>query len=582
MASIKVNYENLEAAIKAVDKKVDIVKKYINSLNDISDQLDDLNSKHECFPVTMEWIEALHYKLNHYEAKLEELSYLCGSVIGIFEKKENELSVNAQKLKEFNSSVASKELYKLVTGKEGQLNITGKTIDKLKDKDLTGAYKTSYSTWNNTKLSSLKGRDWIDRDKVAEVTGAFVATKATSTRDENPSNATTSPKVSTPKASGSGNSSNNVFSSAGVFAGGTAAVAGSALSGVTATTPTTTTDEEKTTAETETKDTKSTSEKYLEILQEKYNEIKTSLEEKQQAALDKAISDASNNANATDANNNQTTNPTQNNTTEITDKIDAAKTEINNNISNTENKITDKMEEVKQAVEEKSKPVEQPQQTTTKVVEKPVVKQTPTETVEKVPEAPKTETTPVTPNPVEEPVEPTPVETDPSIPDESDIDTPEPKHTVVPKDDSSTVTKVPKEESSGSSSSSGGASKVVPVVAGVAAAGAAGVGTKIYLDSKSAPENKYINEEFVVDDSDYTASNYETAEVGTDADLLHEESSTYTTRANSETTDSKDDMLGDGISDDLTYGMNVTDNDMTFDESTPYEAIDNYEMGETH
>ena len=56
MASIKVNYENLEAAQKAVDEKVDIVKKYINSLNDISDQLDDLNSKHECFPVTMEWI----------------------------------------------------------------------------------------------------------------------------------------------------------------------------------------------------------------------------------------------------------------------------------------------------------------------------------------------------------------------------------------------------------------------------------------------------------------------------------------------------------------------------------------------
>ena len=104
----------------------------------------------------------------------------------------------------------------------------------------------------------------------------------------------------------------------------------------------------------------------------------------------------------------------------------------------------------------------------------------------------------------------------------------------------------------------------------------------MYLDNKSAPENTYINEEFVVDDSDYAASNYETAEVGTDADLLHEESSTYTTRSNSETTDSKDDMLDNGISDDLTYGMKMTDDNVSFDESTPYEAVDNYEIGETH
>ena len=250
------------------------------------------------------------------------------------------------------------------------------------------------------------------------------------------------------------------------------------------------------------------------------------------------------------------------------------------------------MEEVKKTVEENAHkettpaPTEntQPQQTTPAPVAKepvqaaqPKVEQSKVEAPKTEPSEPTTET-PAPTDPVEtEPVDPNPIE-------EPVVEDPEPVHTKIPEDDSSsTVTKVPSEEpKSSSSSSSGGASKVVPVIAGVAAAGAAGVGTKIYLDNKSAPENTYINEEFVVDDSDYSASTAETAEIGTDTDLLQEETSSYTTRANSETTDSKDDMLDSGIGDDLTYGMKMTDDNVSFDESTPYEAIDNYEMGETH
>ena len=536
MSKIAVNYDLIyNTANNIINSVSSSQTQTIDKLNDILDQINTQSVEHDnCFSEELNIVSDISEKIIEKLNKLIELGANSLEVAKSFEELDNSggllTGTVAKKLQKavgkIDSKWAKENIEKISKG--AKLKLT---------KTLTGA-ETQINNWVSKQPSVSKGSSSSGITSSISTGGTTNSKKDDDTSAVKVATAASSPLLALASAAGIDNE----------------------------------------TIEKATNDTKNFINNIMEDVKDKYNEYKTTLTEKQPSALDTAIIDANKN------NNNQTSNPTQN-TTEIGDKVDAAKTEINNNISNAENKLTDKMEEVKQTVEEKSKPVTPAQPTTTtKVVEKPVVKQTPTKSVEKAPETPKTVTTPAPTKPVEKTIKtPTPTEKDPNISDDGNTGVPEPKHTTIPKDDTTIVKTVPKPETSkNSSTSSGNASKVIPVIAGVAAAGAAGVGTKIYLDSKSAPENKYINEEFVVDDSDYTASHYESAEIGNDeTDLLKEE--TYRTRANSETTDeSKEDKQSDAIADDMTYGMNFQDNDITFDETTPYEAIDNYEIGETH
>ena len=486
MSKIAVNYDSIyNTANNIINSVSSSQTQTIDKLNDILDQINTQSVEHDnCFSEEINIVSDISEKIIEKLNKLLELGQNSLEVAKSFEELDDSggllTGTVAKKLQaavgKIDSKWAKDNLEKISKG--AKLKLT---------KTLTGA-ETQINNWVSKQPSVSKGSS-----SSGITTGIITGVTTNSKKDDDTSAVKVATAASSPLLA--------LASAAGI---------------------------DNETIEKATNDTKNFINNIMEDVKDKYNEYKTTLTEKQPSALDTAIIDANKN------NNNQTSNPTQS-TTEIGDKVDAAKTEINNNISNAENKLTDKMEEVKQTVEEKSKPVTPAQPTTTtKVVEKPVVKQTPTKSVEKAPETPKTETTPVTSKPVEKTIEtPTPTEKDPNISD-------------------------------------------------VAAAGAAGIGTKIYLDSKSAPENKYINEEFVVDDSDYTASNHESAEIGNDeTDLLKEE--TYRTRTNSETTDeSKEDKQSDAIADNMTYGMNFQDNDITFDETTPYEAIDNYEIGETH
>ena len=93
-------------------------------------------------------------------------------------------------------------------------------------------------------------------------------------------------------------------------------------------------------------------------------------------------------------------------------------------------------------------------------------------------------TAPVEPEPIEpEPVEPDPVEPETEVPEET-----EPIEPVEPEtpSESGTHQTIPIDTTVDKKSSS---SSAIPIIAGIAAAGAAGIGTKIYLDRKSNNDN---------------------------------------------------------------------------------------------
>lgn len=585
MSRVYISYEKLVQAVQTLNN----FDTYIDSLNGgigiVSNELAELDSKHSCFGVTKQWIEGIQYKINHYSEKTEELIYLSSSLKDLFIEKEGEMIIDANKLPEFNKSVASQELYKLMTGaKEGYLNLS---VDELGQTvaDDTGTYSIKNAKWSNTYLSELTGREWLDKGKIEKLTAANTAPIVYSTQTSQED-----PKTGDNGNSGGGGNYGN--SGRGQTTGAGSITTLDTVGALNATPKTNTeitskteTQEQNTelelkeaktddgavklnNSETTVEDTDTKVRKIVDTLKAKMEDRTNLLKEKQQAAIDKILE------------NNKSSE------TNTTDKVDTAKTEIKEAVTNVENKMNDKMEEVKQAVEEKSKPV---------------VNETPKQSSEpKASVAPKHEVATSTPAVTEEPKTETPSDTEPTTDLPSDTeptietprsddstDIPAPVHKTDPEEDI-TITKVPKETTDSSSTSSSSTStepnKVIPVVAGVAAAGAAGAGTKIYLDRKSAPTTNFTNEEFVVDDSDYSASNYETAEISSgETNLLKDESSsTYTTRANSETTDSEEEIYKDAIADDLSYDDNLKDTNITFDETTPYEAIDNYEMGETH
>ena len=591
MATNYIDYEKLYNAQGALRNQIDDILDLIAEIKEIKNNIETIKETHDGFGTSLTWAQDILERLREYRALYSTIATYCRDAISIFKNAEGD--IDPEKLKDFNKSRTGKDFYKILTGEEGnlELQLEGKNlISKTKDNQLIGNI-----WWSRSKLKdNMTKKYWEDvtAEELEHLTGATVAKEAKSNQPAankgKAQQATNNGGGGSQSYSGGGSGVSTptltTMGTAGLGIGGAAAGIGSAISGGSTTVGETAAsskeekDKKESVEETKTDETKTTEtttdQKTGDTTTTTTQVEETKTEETKDTALDSILKGA------------ETTK------TELKTAVDNAKTEVKDALKASENNLTDKMEEVKKTVEENAHkettpaPTEntQPQQTTPAPVAKEPVQAAQPKVEQPKVEAPKTEPseptteTPAPTDPVEtEPVDPNPIE-------EPVVEDPEPVHTKIPEDDStSTVTKVPSEEpKSSSSSSSGGASKVVPVIAGVAAAGAAGVGTKIYLDNKSAPENTYINEEFVVDDSDYSASTAETAEVGTDTDLLQEETSSYTTRANSETTDSKDDMLDSGIGDDLTYGMKMTDDNVSFDESTPYEAIDNYEMGETH
>ena len=592
MAKNYIDYDKLYLAQKKLKDQIDDLTDLIKDIKNIEDSIQQLQVTHESFQTNINWAQDIKERLREYRGLYRTLVKWCIDAITIFEGTENDLSINADKLREFNKSDTARDWEIILTGKKGGLNLQ---LDKETNLLKESSADTKDIKWTSSKVkNTMYGKTWneISKKELKSLTGATVVDGAKSNQPAS----NDGKKQTTPTNSGGGSQSYSggrsgvstpkltTMGTAGLGIGGAAAGIGSAISGGTTSVGETAAsskeekDKKESVEETKTDETKTTEtttdQKTGDTTTNTTQVEETKTEETKDTALDSILKGA------------ETTK------TELKTAVDNAKTEVKDALKASENNLTDKMEEVKKTVEEnahkETTPAQtentQAQQTTPAPVQKEPVQAAQPKVEQPKVEAPKTEPseptteTPAPTDPVEtEPVDPKPIE-------EPVVEDPEPVHTKIPEDDSSsTVTKVPSEEpKSSSSSSSGGASKVVPVIAGVAAAGAAGVGTKIYLDNKSAPENTYINEEFVVDDSDYSASTAETAEIGTDTDLLQEETSSYTTRANSETTDSKDDMLDSGIGDDLTYGMKMTDDNVSFDESTPYEAIDNYEMGETH
>ena len=514
MSKTIINSNNLNKAINELKYKSVYIDKLMSEMDNLSDEVAKINMDHNCFPITTRWIEAVQSKLNHYGAKIDELKYLCQSVVDIFSSTSEKAKASTNLIKEFNESpyylTARQDLYRLLTGKEGELKLTYNNNEL--GSNVTGAYKTSFSNWNNTILNELKGRDWLTKEKIEEVTKALTTGKAASIINSNltPNNTTE-------------------------ITGGESASSSSS-------TKTSSEKQLNTLNKSPLRDYSDSNKSTMSELTtpktgENTSSTITTDDTKQKAALDTMLSNTNNaESSASVQNNSQSSQSTQ----------------------STEKAVNpDRMKQAQKSVEVKSQP-----SSPTTSGEKTVTNQPSTST-----DVPKEK--------IEKP-------SSGSSPIEPDISTPEPKHKTIPKDGSTTVTKVPKTETAKqTSTSSGNASKVIPVIAGVAAAGAAGIGTKIYLDNKSKEDTGYTNEEFVIDDSDYKATNYESAEINTnDTDLLKEES--YTTRSNSESSTSSEEVYEEGISDDMTYGMNFQDNDITFDETTPYEAIDNKEIGETH
>ena len=550
-----IDYKGLTAAWEALHEKTAKIEAIQTKVNSISKNLDTLQTDHNGFSSTGAIIEELNSKLNHYYAKVETLKQYCVDICSMFSQEEDDAKVIFENIQYFANSQTGREINQLLTGEYAPLSLEYK--DGKWKTEITGASKAN-SNWNNTRLSKIDidGKDWskLSKKEIEEYTKTVVVEQANSTLGEENVETTSYGKRS------SGGGGGAAYTASAVTAGATAGA--TALANEVAET-TKTTDEKE-----ENKDETKDENKELTTLENKENKDDTKAATSTEKVTDteNVTDDTKEDTTKTDTSAENKINETiEKGKEEIKEAVDSGKEEIKEAAANVEAKASDKMAEVRQTVAEKSGGRSSAPATSTPI--------------EDVKEEPKVEE-PTTDLPPEDEVTP-PTEN----PTEPDIDIPEPSHSSEPTD-GATITKTPSGASDtptpDDSVPSSSGNKVVPVVAGVAAAGAAGVGTKIYLDRKSAPTTNVVNEEYVYDDSDYSTTEYETADSGTtEPNLLKEESSSYKTRSNSETTD-RDEEYEDGIEDDLSYDDNMRDNDLSFDETTPYEAIDNYEMGETH
>ena len=561
MAKTRIDYSGLSTAYGALAEKAEKINAIRKTANSISESLSGIQDAHQGFGQTTEAIEEIKNKLNHYYAKVDTLKNYCAEIASVFTEAEDGMKVDPKSLKEFNNSVVGAEINLLLTGEYAPLSLEYK--DGKWKTEITGASKAN-SNWNNTRLSNIDtdGKDWskLSKKQIEEYTQASVVKHASSALNlESEEEQQTETTTSYGKRS-SGGGGGVAYTASAVTAGATAGA--TALANEVAETAKTTDEKE------ENKDETKDENKELTTLENKENKDDTKADTSREKATDteNVTDDTKEDTTKTDTSAENKINETiEKGKEEIKEAVDSGKEEIKEAAANVEAKASDKMAEVRQTVAEKSGGRSSAPATSTPI--------------EDVKAEPKVEE-PTTDLPPEDEVTP-PTET----PNEPDIDIPEPSHSSEPTD-GATITKTPSGTSDtptpDDSAPSSSGNKVVPVVAGVAAAGAAGVGTKIYLDRKSAPTTNVVNEEYVYDDSDYSTTEYETADSGTtEPNLLKEESSSYKTRSNSETTD-RDEEYEDGIEDDLSYDDNMRDNDLSFDETTPYEAIDNYEMGETH